>query len=371
MSIFYDLVGPDELEDAHKIESQGYPEDEAGSLETFQYRQSQAPPLFLGAYVPTDSGRKLVGYVCSTLSPDTTLTHTSMSKHVPGSPSVCIHSVCVALEHRRQKLGLGLVKEYISRLSSDNDSGPYARILLITHEELRSFYQQAGFEWVGQSAVVHGARPWFEMRKVLKPEPEILQPPNCSSLSISGSTEGSSEPAPLATPSIPPGLWEALQRESSRARPVARLLASFPNAVQDVIDNSDIAGDAAQGPPSNKYELLCPRAGCGSVILTAGVASWLESASVQLEPQGTAGHALPTALGSLPEPPATAQWWLVRGNAMVFENIGFSRPVQGTAPSGKRMKLLACAECDLGPLGWCEEGGTEFWLACNRVGYRV
>lgn len=33
------------------------------------------------------------------------------------------------------------------------------------------------------------------------------------------------------------------------------------------------------------------------------------------------------------------------------------------------MKLLLCAECDLGPVGWCEEGGSEFYLACNRVGY--
>ncbi|TBU21508.1 hypothetical protein BD311DRAFT_812246 [Dichomitus squalens] len=52
-----------------------------------------------------------------------------MSKHVPGSSSVCIHSVCVALEHRRQKVGLGSFQEYVSRLStSRNDSKPYALI---------------------------------------------------------------------------------------------------------------------------------------------------------------------------------------------------------------------------------------------------
>ena len=38
---------------------------------------------------------------------------------------------------------------------------------------------------------------------------------------------------------------------------------------------------------------------------------------------------------------------------------------------GKQLKLLACAECDLGPLGWSEESGSEFWLACARVGYSV
>jgi hypothetical protein len=74
---------------------------------------------------------------------------------------------------------------------------------------------------------------------------------------------------------------------------------------------------------------------------------------------------------------------------MQFENIGFTRPMQfegqhntdssficpnntiGTpAATDRKLKLLICAECDLGPLGWCEERGTEFWLACSRVGYR-
>ena len=83
---------------------------------------------------------------------------------------------------------------------------------------------------------------------------------------------------------------------------------------------------AAQGLPSNKYDLLCPRLGCGSVILKAGAASWVERESVQLDPPA-GQHALPEALGKLPDPPATAQWWLVRGSAMAFENIGFSKTI--------------------------------------------
>ena len=63
------------------------------------------------------------------------------------------------------------------------------------------------------------------------------------------------------------------------------------------------------------------------MILKAGVATAVERESVHLEPHG---HAVPAALGVLPAPPATAQWWFVRGNAMVFENIGFSRPVRET-----------------------------------------
>lgn len=53
---------------------------------------------------------------------------------------------------------------------------------------------------------------------------------------------------------------------------------------------------------------------------------------------------------------------------MAFENVAFSRTVSS---SGKNLKLLACAECELGPLGWCAEGGSEFWLVADRVGYRA
>ncbi|KAH9950740.1 acyl-CoA N-acyltransferase [Amylocystis lapponica] len=333
MSIFYDLVAEDEIRDAHAIEVSGYPEDEAGTLEAFQYRQSQAPDLFLGAYLPTQPRRTLVAYVCSTLSPDPTLTHASMSTHVPSAPSVCIHSVCVAPEHRRKGVALALLREYLSRLERSG----HTRALLITHEELRGLYEQAGFEWAGPSAVVHGARPWFEMWRALAPAPSE------------------------AEPSVPPGLWEALQRSSARSRPRGRLLATFPNGLADVSERTE-----GGGPATNAFDLLCPREGCGSVLLKAGVAGLTERESVRLEPPEFAHGSLPR----LPAPPAPMQWWRVVPNAMAFENVGFSRGVDLAAPSGKNLKLLLCAECDLGPLGWCEEGGSEFWLACTRVSYR-
>ncbi|KAI0701731.1 hypothetical protein C8Q76DRAFT_240107 [Earliella scabrosa] len=335
MSIFYDLVSENELDEAIKIELQGYPEDEAASLESFRYRQSRVPELFLGAYLPgpNGSGRTLIGYVCSTLSSDTTLTHASMSTHVRGGATVCIHSVCVSPEHRRKHVGLGLVKEYVSRIAR---AGKHAHVLLIAHAELRGFYEQAGFEWVGPSAVVHGARPWFEMRLELSAPgtsaasrtlSEIQDPASApaqtQTISVAGTTDADHGQA------IPPGLWEALQRSSTRTRPTARLLTSFPGAAADVIDAPPTSGES----PTNKYDLLCPRLGCGSVILMRSGACLVERASVQLEPaKSTAG--LPSCLGPLPAPPATAQWWLVTGSAMAFENIGFSRPVQGL--SGRR-----------------------------------
>lgn len=188
--------------------------------------------------------RILIGYVCSTLSPALSLTHDSMAHHAPDSASVCIHSVCVSPAYRRKRVGVHLLREYISRLESTtrNDSSKaYERALLITHGNLRDFYEEAGFEWAGESNVVHGSQPWFEMRKEFG--------------------------HPDSQPSMPPGLWDALNRPVEN-RPVPRSLSS--------LDITDLCDDGA-----NKHDILCPQAKCASVILKAGAAKIVERTAVQ------------------------------------------------------------------------------------------
>ncbi|KAF7340153.1 putative N-acetyltransferase C9.02c [Mycena venus] len=169
-----------------------------------------------------------------------------------------------------------------------------------------------------------------------------------------------SEPATSSTSAseqIPPGVMEALLRPSTN-RPSSRTLESFSSGVTDVsMTESDFQ--------VNKYDLLCPRPECGSIILRIGVGKLVEKPSVQMEP----ADRTPALLPPMPEPPAATHWWLVAPSPMEFENIGFSKPLSGDA--GPQMKLLSCAECDLGPVGWSEVGGKEFWLACSRVGYRA
>ena len=240
----------------------------------FRYRQSQANDLFLGAYLASaSSSRELIAYVCSTLSPSESLTHDSMSTHVPYSSSVCIHSVCVSSAHRRKGVGLKLLQEYVSRLEipRKDKSAPYARVLLITHEELRSFYEKAGFEWVGKSEVVHGSRPWFQMRKVLG----ASSPPP-----VPAQATAASHPAQVHSQGqqLPPGLWDTLQRPS-RNKPIPLQLSSFAGGVRDVTtSDSD-----QQRTPVNKFDLLCPRGDCGSIILRQGVAKLVERTSVQVQ----------------------------------------------------------------------------------------
>ncbi|KAJ7239017.1 Mss4-like protein [Mycena haematopus] len=156
-----------------------------------------------------------------------------------------------------------------------------------------------------------------------------------------------------AAESMPPGVTEALLRPS-KSRPTSRTLEWFSSGITDVsMPESDFQ--------VNKYDLLCPRPECGSIILRSGVGKLVEKPSVQMEP----ADRTPSLLTRMPAPPASVHWWLVGPSPMEFENIGFSKPLM--TDGAPQMKLLICAECDLGPVGWSEVGGKEFWLACSRI----
>ncbi|KAG8711207.1 hypothetical protein FRC11_003406, partial [Ceratobasidium sp. 423] len=315
--LFFDLVRPDEIDAAHELEAAGYPADEAASLDA--YRQSVAPDFFLGAYVPTStSPRTLIGFIVSTLSPSPTLTHHSMEVHEPEPKpsSVCIHSVCISSAYHRRGVALKLAQTYLERLEQMPD---VARALLICKAHLKPLYARAGFEEVGPSAVVHGQDPWFEMRKDFNRG----QP---------------SQAAVLA----------ALQAQSTRPKAAQQAYTSFGNPSTDLTYED-------QSVRYNIFKLTCPRPQCGSLILSRGVGIWTPAEHTTTHPEifASSQSEFPVSL-----PGGPTGWWLVKPSPMQFENIGFSRAVGGDGG----IKYLSCAECDLGPLGWCvERGPTEFW----------
>jgi hypothetical protein len=78
------------------------------------------------------------------------------------------------------------------------------------------------------------------------------------------------------TEQLPPGLLEAL-RQPSKDKLVPRPLTSFPDGILSVTEQ----GTDAQ---ANKFDILCPRNGCGSIILKRGVGTCVERPSVQVHP---------------------------------------------------------------------------------------
>lgn len=149
-----------EVPQAVALEINSYPADEAATPEKLEYRQRVAPELFYGVY----SGNTLVGFIVSTAAHSETLEEESMSKHEPGGQSVCIHSVVVDAAWRRRGLARSMVQAYVEAVATDmKRCGSVRRMLLLSHAPLLGLYKQCGFEFLGPSAVVHGADQWFDM----------------------------------------------------------------------------------------------------------------------------------------------------------------------------------------------------------------
>ncbi|KAK7064759.1 hypothetical protein R3P38DRAFT_3165772 [Favolaschia claudopus] len=74
---------------------------------------------------------------------------------------------------------------------------------------------------------------------------------------------------------IPPGVMDALLRPS-QTRPTSRTLDSFPTGLAELTTSESASSK------HNKYDLLCPRPECASLILRTGVASLVEKHSLQV-----------------------------------------------------------------------------------------
>ena len=184
-----------------------------------------------------------MGFICSTLSKSESLTHESMTTHDSEGKTICIHSVCVDPGHQRQKVGSALLEEYIRRWTD----GPYDGISLIAHEELVDFYVAAGFKLIGKSGVVHGSKPWFELRYSLQPH--------------------------IPDAATQRRILEVLQEQNNQSeahQPEKKLTSHFPGGPSELADERGL----------NKLRLYCPRIVCRSVILLARTATLVERSSV-------------------------------------------------------------------------------------------
>ncbi|MBW0531612.1 hypothetical protein O181_071327 [Austropuccinia psidii MF-1] len=163
-SFIFRPIQPSDIARIFELESDGFPSDEAASLETIQYRHSVVPDLFIGAY---DQDQRLHGFINATRANSDSLDHHSLTHHDPNGKNILIHSVCVDRHHRRRKLATRMLRQYITLCSQ---AGNVSNILLVCHKELKSLYLGVGFVDRGPSTLEHGPREWFEMGLELSPQ---------------------------------------------------------------------------------------------------------------------------------------------------------------------------------------------------------
>ncbi|KZT54271.1 acyl-CoA N-acyltransferase [Calocera cornea HHB12733] len=371
--IYFALLPQEYIDDAYELEVQGYPADEAASLESLRYRQAHAPALFLGAFLAPSPQSKpvLLAFACGTLTSSSLVTHASMSSHDPSGTTVALHSLCVSPTHRRLGIGRALLEEYAKR-AREGAMGGVQRIALLSRASLRELYKQVGFKEIGESEVQHGQEKWYDMVLDLNPAEEDVQAP-AEAAAVPGGADlqsipGAAVPASGGTEPDPPTMDGPTQ-----AQVIAALLAerTRPPAPDSRTAATIPAGELTDARGRNVQRLRCLRPGCGSLILLEGVGELREGGEeslFDLDADRPAPHPL------FPPITPSQKWWLVTPSPMAFENVAFSRAVPPAAgdSGGRARKYLGCAECELGPVGWCWEGATtEYWVSVDRVGYRT
>jgi len=86
----------------------------------------------------------------------------NMSTHNSEGKTLCIHSVVIQPELRRKGLATKMLNEYIKRVVKKEEK--VTLILLICKENLKGFYENCGFQYIGLSKVVHGKDQWIDMK---------------------------------------------------------------------------------------------------------------------------------------------------------------------------------------------------------------
>ncbi|KAF9979366.1 hypothetical protein BGZ73_000060 [Actinomortierella ambigua] len=128
----------------------------------------------------------------------------------------------------------------------------------------------------------------------------------------------------------------------------------------------------------NRFDIYCPQSSCRSLILRKQTAHIVKRPRTNLSKEGSqqidgrpqiqeqTQDSTSNEQGQEDAADPMLSFWIVK-DMMDFDNIGFTK----TLPSG--IKLLACADCDTGPLGYHDTNAApdsrEYLIAFNRVRY--
>lgn len=149
----------DDIPTCFEIESASYPEDEAATLASLNYRQSNAGSYFQCAILDGE----IVGFVCGTRC--SLFEDESMTTNVPTGKFLAIHSVVVREEHRRKGIASEMLKRYVEKVQLENIDGSIESIVLLAKSNLLGFYVKCGFQVNRPSPIIHGKELWFELEK--------------------------------------------------------------------------------------------------------------------------------------------------------------------------------------------------------------
>ncbi|KAK1747926.1 phenazine biosynthesis-like protein [Skeletonema marinoi] len=239
--IIFRAVQPTDIPRCYQIESASYPEDEAASKSTLQYRQHHAAPFFRCAFLidnggstsHTDISNGNMGGMGSPSIGGTTSTSSSISRPVKSTPMNLTQTLkgriigyicstrCSSFTEEAMKSHdatgkywefiVAMMKDYLSAMERLNSKEGILKvkmdkIVLIAKKNLLAFYVRNGFRAMGISSIVHGKEQWFELERDL-PTDEDANKHKCFLLDSFADVdkEGSGNPAGVVLLDESPG----------------------------------------------------------------------------------------------------------------------------------------------------------------------
>ncbi|HSK88144.1 MAG TPA: GNAT family N-acetyltransferase [Anaerolineales bacterium] len=152
-------VLPKDLDECFRVETSGFPPEEAAARETIQLRIETFPQ---GFFVAEINGR-VVGMLNSAATDKDDISDEELKQligHDPGGKNMVVFALAVLPEFQKR----GIARRLMSRFMEEARQHQKGTVLLMCKRHLIAYYERMGFAHVGLSRSTHGGAEWHEMR---------------------------------------------------------------------------------------------------------------------------------------------------------------------------------------------------------------
>jgi ribosomal protein S18 acetylase RimI-like enzyme len=156
-------VLPKDLDECFRVETSGFPPEEAATRETIRLRIETFPE---GFFVAETDGR-IVGMLNSAATNKDDISDEELKQligHDPGGKNMVVFALAVLPEFQKQGIARRLMSGFVEearRCKKEN-------VLLMCKRHLIGYYEAMGFTHAGLSRSTHGGAEWHEMRLKLR-----------------------------------------------------------------------------------------------------------------------------------------------------------------------------------------------------------
>ena len=155
-------VLPKDLDECFRVETSGFPPEEAANRETIKLRMDTFPQGFLVA----EMDQRVVGILNSASTNKEDIGDEALKQlvgHEPGGRNMVVFALAVLPEFRKQ----GIARQLMLRFIDESRHNKKEKILLLCKQPLVEYYERLGFTHAGLSKSTHGGAEWHEMRYAL------------------------------------------------------------------------------------------------------------------------------------------------------------------------------------------------------------